>query len=216
MPDVMNLLRDLPRADGPADPALVAADVTRGHLAVRRRRQQRLGFTAAAVVAVAALSAGAFSVRSAGPEDAGPGASASALHLVAWTGGQPVGFEVAVVPQGWTIVSSTPYEFVVAPPGKETGVGPSAAPDQVFYDQRIAVYFTGGQGGPQDPAAQTVDINGREAKLGRFPAFPGTPPARWLIFPSDKGSVTVQVPDSTGLSTDQIVGFVRGITVTGS
>jgi hypothetical protein len=36
------------------------------------------------------------------------------------------------------------------------------------------------------------------------------------MFPSDKGTVMVQVPDSTGLSNDQIVSFAEGITVTGA
>jgi len=50
--------------------------------------------------------------------------------------------------------------------------------------------------------------------LGTFPKTTTSPGAHWLTFPSDHGTVVVQIPDSTGLTNDQILTFARGITVT--
>lgn len=226
MPDVMDILRNLPQAaasaDVPADQAVVAADVARGRRAVSRRRQKRIGFAAAAAAAVAAFAVGAGQFGTAvdnKPTAAGSsGVPAAGPQLVAYTGEQPAGFKVRTVPQGWTVISSNEFEFVVAPPGKETGGGPSAGPSTgpapVMYDDRIAVFMLGDSPVPKDSQSEKVDINGKEGRLGSFPKSRTSPDARWLMFPSDKGAVMVQVPDSTGLSNDQIVSFAEGITVT--
>jgi hypothetical protein len=229
MPDVIDVLHNLPRTttDAHPDASTVTADVARGHQAVNRRRQRRVGFTAAAVaaVAVAAIGAGHLGTPAATRSTAAGGASvpAPAVRLVAYTGGQPAGFTVSTVPDGWTVISSTAYDFVVAPPGKETGGGPSAGPSTgpapVFYDDRIAVYLQGGDGAPKllnEPPVQTVDINGNQGKLGSAPKHQGeASPTHILLYPSGKHTVVVQVPASTGLADDQIVAFARGITVTG-
>jgi hypothetical protein len=228
MPDVMDILRNLPQAaatpDVPADQAVVAADVARGHQAVSRRRQKRIGFAAAAVAAVAALAVGAGQLGPTADNQStvagSSGVNAAALQLVAYTGEQPAGFKVTTVPQGWTVISSNAFEFVVAPPGKETGGGPSAGPSTgpapVMYDDRIAVFMLGDSPPPKDSHSENVNINGKEGKLGTFPKGRTSPDARWLMFPSDKGTVMVQVPDSTGLTNDQIVSFAEGISVTGA
>jgi hypothetical protein len=80
MPDIVDMLQALPRAvtPGPAGPDLAAADVARGHRALRRRRRRRLA-GAAGTVAVAA--AAVVLVATAAPQPAAPAsapASASA------------------------------------------------------------------------------------------------------------------------------------------
>jgi hypothetical protein len=222
MPDIMTVLQNLPQATAPADEAVVAADVARGHRAVSRRRQQRIGFTAAAVAVVAGVAVGAGQLGSvptpATTATGGATATAAGLKMVAFTGDQPAGFKVTTVPDGWTVISSQPYEFVVAPPGRETGGGPSAGPSTgpapVFYDGRIAVYLQGDGPGPRASHTEKVDINGKQGTLGAFPKSSSGPDAHWLTFPSAHGTVVVQVPDSTGLSNDQILTFARGVTVT--
>jgi hypothetical protein len=225
MPDMMDVLNNLPQAAAPADQAVVAADVARGHRAVRRRRQKRIGFVAAGAAAVAAVALGVgplgTTVHHQPPSAKGSGVTTAAgIQLAAYSGEQPAGFQVTTVPAGWTVISSETYEFVVAPPGKETGGGPSTGPSPssgpapVFYDDRIAVYMLGDSPPPTDKHAEKVDINGAKGKLGSFPRSRTSPDSRWLTFPSKKGTVMVQVPDSTGLSHDQIVTFARGITVT--
>lgn len=216
MPDVTEILRNLPAQ--PADETVVAADVARGHRAVTRRRQQRIGFTAAAVAAVAALSVGAFtgSQTPAPPSVAGSQATAG-LSLVAYTGEQPAGFVVTTVPDGWTVISSNEYEFVVAPPGKEKEAAPSSSQAPVMYDDRIAVFMTGEIGPNEKLFVKTVDINGSEGRLYHFPADEqyGSPELDAVTFPSAKGRITVQVPASTGLSADQILHFTEGVSAAG-
>lgn len=221
MPDVIDILNNLPQNAAHPDADTVTADVARGHQAATRRRQKRIGF--AAVVAVGAGQLGT-PAPTRPTATGGAGVGTQAVRLVSYTGGQPDGFTVTTVPDGWTVISSTAYDFVVAPPGKETGGGPSAGPSTgpapVFYDDRIAVYLQGDDGPPKllnQPPVQTVDINGNKGKLGSAPKTPGeTTPSHILLYPSGKHTVVVQVPASTGLTDDQIVSFARGITVTGS
>jgi hypothetical protein len=79
MPDVIDMLQALPRAvtPGPAGPDLAAADVARGHRALRQRRRRRLaGATGAGAGAVAAAVLVATSVTA--PQPTARGASAGA------------------------------------------------------------------------------------------------------------------------------------------
>ncbi|TDB81937.1 hypothetical protein, partial [Micromonospora sp. KC721] len=128
MPDVMDVLRTLPHAVTPdqTSPDVVTADVARGHRALTRRRQRRLAFSGAAVALVATVALGAGQIGGTGGAPTrvaeGPGTSTntSRLQLVAYTGTQPVGFEVSTVPEGWKVVSSDKSSFIVTPPGGDT------------------------------------------------------------------------------------------------
>jgi hypothetical protein len=87
MPDIVDILQALPPAitPGPDDPDLAAADVARGHRALRQRRHRRLaGVTGtAAVVAVAAALAITSVPRSAAPIAAASHAPAATSPLMA-------------------------------------------------------------------------------------------------------------------------------------
>jgi hypothetical protein len=68
---------------------------------------------------------------------------------------------------------------------------------------------------PDNSPVTKVTINGRPGVLG-FP-YGGEGPARdrWLIFSDAKGhKILIQIPESLQLTTDQIVRFAQGITVT--
>lgn len=91
MPDIVDMLQALPHAvtPGPAGPGLAAADVERGHRALRRRRLRlagaagtvAAGATAAALVATSAL--GPVGPRATAPQaatPAKPAAQAPAVH----------------------------------------------------------------------------------------------------------------------------------------
>ncbi|MDT5033621.1 MAG: hypothetical protein QOC94_3792 [Actinoplanes sp.] len=229
MPDVIDILHNLPQATAAVrtDVSIVTADLARGHQAVTRRHRKRVGFAAAAVAAIAVVAVGAGQLGT--PANTRPTAAggssvpAPAVHLAAYAGDQPPGFIVTTVPDGWTVLSSNEGEFVVAPPGQETGggpsTGPSTGPQPVEYTDRIAVYLhNDAEPAPtlmKEPAVKTVDINGNKAKLGSAPKHQGeTSPTRMLLYRSGKNSVVVQVPASTGLDDDQIIFFARGITVT--
>ena len=67
MPDIADMLQALPNAvtPGPAGPDLAAADVARGHRALRQRRRRRLAGVAGtvAVAAVAVVLAATSALR---------------------------------------------------------------------------------------------------------------------------------------------------------
>ncbi|MFC8845637.1 MULTISPECIES: hypothetical protein [unclassified Micromonospora] len=221
MPDVMDVLRALPSAvtPDPTSPDLVAGDVARGHRALTRRRRQRFAWSsAAAVVAVAVVGAGQLggtTTTTTAAEGPVPTATqAMRLQLVAYTGAQPVGFEVSTVPEGWQVVSSDRSMFVVAPPGWQTA--PPAPGRAVSLQGQISVSLQSLSRLPEGTPVTQVDVNGRAGQLG-FPweAEGKLSDIRWLIFPDASGrKVLVQVPGALGLGDDQIVRFAEGVTVT--
>jgi hypothetical protein len=87
MPDVIDMLRALPPAvtPGPAGPDLAAADVARGHRALRQRRRRRLAGVAgtAAAGAVAVVLATTSAPQPAAPTAAATHAPAKASPLMA-------------------------------------------------------------------------------------------------------------------------------------
>ncbi|MDG4832014.1 hypothetical protein O7627_22285 [Solwaraspora sp. WMMD1047] len=220
MPDVVDVLRTLPQTVTPdrTSPEMVAADVARGQRALTRRRRQRFAFSGAAVAAVAAVAVGAGQLgQPAGAPTAGTtgtGPTAQTLRLVAYTGTQPVGFEVSTVPQGWQVISSDTSMFVVMPSGQDPA--PAAPGSAVSLRGRISVSLESLSRLPDDSPVTQVDINGRTGRLGSPWETPGEPSdTRWLIFPVASGQrVLVQVPGELGLRDDQIVRFAEGITVT--
>jgi hypothetical protein len=222
MPDVMDVLRTLPHTvtPGPATPHVVAADLARARRARtdRRRRRFTIAGATAATVAAVAVGAGQFG----GPGGAGTtvadgaGATTQTLRpkLVAYTGNQPVGFEVSTVPEGWHVTSSDTSMFVVTPPGQDTA--PPEPGRAVSLQGRISVSLQGLSRLPDGSPVTKVDINGRAGELGFAWETEGKlSDTRWLIFPDASGrKVLVQVPAELGLSDDQIVRFAKGITVT--
>jgi hypothetical protein len=137
MTDLKDLL-GLALDDGPA-PAHAGAlpgvddDLARGRRLRRRRTRGRMlgaGAVVAAVavaVAVPALTSGpnakptaaASQPATAGvPHSAPAGAShpaATGIRLVAYTGTQPPGYVVKVIPDNWVIQGSTPFALTIAP-----------------------------------------------------------------------------------------------------
>jgi hypothetical protein len=220
MPDLMDVLRNLPQAvdPGPADPDVVAADVARGHRAVTRRRVTLSG-AAVAVAAAVAVGAAQLGQQPGGPvTDAGRGGATvqqARLQLVAYAGEQPKGFQVTTVPAGWRVISDDASSFVVAPPGQDVS---RPEPGQAFsVADRIAVSLQGLTTFGQGQQLQTVDINGEQGRLGYAQESEGElSDTRWLMFPDASGRrVLVQVPASVDLTDDQLVSFARGISVTG-
>src|SRR5579859_507440 len=115
MPDVEDMLRSLPHAitPGPAGPDVAAADVARGRRALGQRHRRRIAGLGGAVAVVAGLAVAVSQPGARTPSAGTPTASTpsavtrtAAIQLTAYTGAQPVGFQVAAVPAGWTIVFS--------------------------------------------------------------------------------------------------------------
>jgi hypothetical protein len=139
MTDLKNLLElSLTNRPGlaPGDPVDPAGDLARGHQLLRRRRRAVLSACGAGAAGVAVV---ALVVANAGPSAAGHPAVAarpsgaahpsSAAHpsghplatvpasvaLVAYTGQQAPGYQVAKVPKGWVIQGGNPYVLTIAP-----------------------------------------------------------------------------------------------------
>jgi hypothetical protein len=105
-------------------------DLTRGRRLLRRRTRNRMLGASAAVAAVAVAVPALTSGPSAKPAAAasrpatagGSSAPASASHpaatgirLVSYTGAQPPGYVVKVIPDNWVIQGSTPFALTIAP-----------------------------------------------------------------------------------------------------
>src|SRR5690348_9947751 len=107
-------------------------DLTRGRRLLRRRTRNRMLGASAAVAAVAvavsvpALTSGpsakptaaAAQPATAGVSSAPAGAShpaATGIRLVSYTGAQPPGYVVKVIPDNWVIQGSTPFALTIAP-----------------------------------------------------------------------------------------------------
>lgn len=208
----MNDLKDLfelaltdggaPAGDGPADPA---ADLARGKKLLARRRRRRVFGAAAVTAAVAAgvVAAGVVATVPGGP--GGPGAPAG-IRLVAYSGAQPPGYTVTVIPAGWVIQGSNPFALVIAPAN-----APNSDPD-VFVGKLIVTQEAFDQAGSSAQGWSAVHVAGHvvyyAAQIGAGSQTAGLvieeAPGRWLL---------VQAPTSLGWTRQQMVRFGLGVTV---
>jgi hypothetical protein len=200
------------RGDVATDPA---ADLARGKKLLARRTSRRMLGGAAATAAVAAIAVGAVAVVPSGPgaKPSHPGVAAGQrtaarqptagrIRLVAYTGAQPPGYTVKVIPAGWVIQGSNPYALVIAPAN-----APNKDPD-VF----IGKLFVGqGAFDVSDSSAQgwaPVHVTGRTAYYSVQDSTAGLviemTPSDWL---------TVQAPTSLGWTKQQVIAFALGVTI---
>jgi hypothetical protein len=118
MTDLKNLLElSLTNRPGlaPGDPVDPAGDLARGRQLLRRRRRAVLSAGAAGAAGVAVV---ALVVANAGPSTAGHPSGhplTAAIALVAYTGQQAPGYQVAKVPEGWVIQGGDPFVLTIAP-----------------------------------------------------------------------------------------------------
>ncbi|MFJ2959945.1 hypothetical protein [Streptomyces sp. NPDC087270] len=224
MRDMAEMLSELRVADAsgaePVDPAVVEADVARGRRALVGRRRRLVG---SGVIAVAATAVMAVAVPMGGESGSGTQSRAQStaagrptsvtVELASYHGAQPAGFEVRTVPQGWKVVSSTPYAFLAVPPGTDTStIVARGTTAQVAFDRGIAVTLTGDAQFPANERPEKVNIDGRAGKLG----VTQDKQAMWLMWSDAAGHrLQVQVPDRLGLTKQQIVTFADGVTATG-
>jgi hypothetical protein len=213
MPEVVEMLRTLPRSVTPAPAGRddAAADLARGHRALARRRRQRLAGLAGGVAVVAGVAVTVTlpgqAGRNAAPATASAAGAHPAIQLAAYHGAQPAGFTVGTVPAGWRVVASDAYSFVLAPPG--TSTAPSADGQGVSFLGRIAVMLQGDSTVAPHAKVTAVTVNGHPGQLVRDVGTVG------LFYLDAHGhKVQVQVPAALGLSNAQIVRFAAGVTVT--
>ncbi|GAB7045249.1 hypothetical protein [Catenuloplanes indicus] len=221
MSDLRQYLDRIAGPEHPPAPAAVDADVARGRVALRRKRQVRglLG-GALALVAVGALGVAAVTVDA--PADPGgdrieaapviPRGTSSAVdttpgtpagvRLVAFAGDQPEGFTIDVVPEGWEIQSSVATTLLIAPIGL-----PDQDPNSFADKITISLQYEA----PDDrPPAEQLTVGGRPAVL-----WTSEDGVRTLFVRLDGGAyLNVQLWHNLRWGTATIAEFAAGITVT--
>jgi hypothetical protein len=222
MTDLKDLL-GLALDDGPAAAHAGALpgvhdDLARGRRLRRRRTRGRMLGASAAVAAVAvavavpALTAGpsakptaaASQPATAGvPHSAPAGAShpaAAGIRLVAYTGTQPPGYVVKVIPDNWVVQGSTPFALTIAPAN-------AANKDPDYFLGKLVVtqesFDTSGAQGwtsariPGHTAYYSVQDNTASLVIEQTAS-------RWLL---------VQAPTSLHWTEQQEVQFGLGVTI---
>jgi hypothetical protein len=220
MTDVRTLLS---QAAGTADVTddTVAADLVRARRGLRRRTALRVTGSVvtgtALVAAVVVVRSGAESRRPvaepphrpvvttpAAPRTttSAPATNLRAVTLVAYTGRQPSGYEVAYVPKGWEVQGANEFRLTIAPIGT-TDTHPDA-----FEGKLVVLLRSKDDTGP--PIGTPIPVGNGTGYLNR------TDPATAVLMFQDSAKhwVLVQVPRVLGWSDRDIARFGAGVEVT--
>jgi len=211
MMDLKDLLaRALDDQPAPADtPALADKsqdDLARGQRLLRRRRRRRQWLTASsaavAVVAVAVI------VPLATSGSRAPGAKATTgsrttmdqIKLVDYTGAQPPGYTVTMIPDDWVIQGSNPFALTIAP------ANASSKDPNVFVGKLVILQEAFDTSDTQ--GLKKTDVRGHTAYYqvedGTASLIIEQTPSRWL---------DVQAPTSLGWTEQEEAQFGAGITI---
>jgi hypothetical protein len=225
--------------DAPAGAADPAADLARGRkLLARRTRRRMLGgvaVTAAGVAAAAVVilpggagagpgptragaavgSRTAVGSRAAVGSPAAVGSRAAAkpttatVRLVAYTGAQPPGYTVRVIPAGWVIQGSNPFALVIAPAN-----APNKDPD-AFIGKLVVGQESFDPAGSSGQGWAPVPVAGHTAYYSVQDAG-GTETAGLVLKKTASDWLTIQAPTSLGWSRQQMIQFALGVTILGT
>jgi hypothetical protein len=214
--DAMKDLLELALADGhgpeieqAVDPA---ADVARGRRLLFRRRLAGVGGVAAAaavgvLVPVMLHGAGQPAAHqpptrpavSVTPVSKSPGS----IALVAFTGQQPPGYQVAEVPSGWVVQGGDQFALVIAPQGDpDTFINSFQGKLVVMLQSQDASAPTSGQSDPVNGHPGYLDVQG-DTQILTFQRADG----RWVV---------IQAPTSLGWDAAQLSQFASGVQVLGN
>jgi hypothetical protein len=194
-----------------ASAEVIAADLARGHRAVRRRRTVQVA--AGSVFTVAALAAAVAFTGTTPPDVAATppvAASAAALRLVDYRGEQPRFFTIDKVPEGFFVQKDYYGGLTIAPdsardPGPN--VDPSTSPiyDPNDFTGKIAIYLEQAAfRGPLD--GDKVTVAGKEAIVHPIGA---TTQLIIAVSPQVYATVQADVP----LTRDQLLELGAGLHV---
>jgi hypothetical protein len=226
MSDIEQVLARTGRSyDVPPSAEVVEADVRRGRSAVlRRRRRRTIGSSVASTAAVAAIVGAAIIVGGPGETGGAPATGPApapaqqpdsvqgkdrGVRLVAYTGEQPDGFFVDLVPEGWYIQDPEhgAYSLAIAEEGD------TSHPDD--YVGKLVVSLLSSSLPQELPdGGVPVEVNGQP---GVITDFDETTTAITLTYRYPDGRyVEVQAWSMAdlGWSNDQLVEFAEGVTVT--
>ena len=214
--DAMKDLLELALADGhgpeieqAVDPA---ADVARGRRLLFRRRLAGVGGVAAAAavgVLVPVMLHGAGHPAAHQPPTR-PSVSVTpvsksrgSIALVAFTGQQPPGYQVAEVPSGWVVQGGDQFALVIAPQGDpDTFINSYQGKLVVMLQSQDASAPTSGQSDPVNGHPGYLDVQG-DTQILTFQRADG----RWVV---------IQAPTSLGWDAAQLSQFASGVQVLGN
>ncbi|WP_258724623.1 hypothetical protein [Cellulomonas sp. NS3] len=202
MSDLTTLMtRATSAADTIPSAATLDDDLDRGRRA-RRRRTRLVG--SGVVGAFAVTAAVGASLTSTAP-------SAAAAELVAYTAGQPAGFTIAEVPEGWHVLSSDAGNLVLAD-GDDAGADPNS------FEGRIVASLVGQESVPSGIDARTFEVDGRDVLVYELLGADGEPDGALGVFaPEGDGDyLSVQLPPELHWTGDLAARFVEGLDVTES
>ncbi|MGQ0845389.1 MAG: hypothetical protein ACT4QF_14775 [Sporichthyaceae bacterium] len=187
-----------------AAPTVLDADVARGRHAVHVRRTRILG----AGLGLALLAGGvAFGVGQSGSAvqstvEAAPIVQTPTLAFVSYTGEQPAGFNVAIVPDGWSVDAVDEYSLTIVPPGLNTHPQSFTGKLLVSLESLDATETPGDR----------VDVGGQEGFLVRGYGGGDAGQLRWTDAKGNR--MYVQWPLDAKWSDREMADFAAGITVT--
>ena len=108
----------------------IAGDLARAHTALGRRRRTRAALAGTGLTLSLGAALGVAAVVGSGDDPTPPAAGVSdsdtavgegdSIDLVAYTGAQPDGFELAKVPEGYVLQGSDSFVLTLAAPGDDT------------------------------------------------------------------------------------------------
>lgn len=209
--DVLELALEEPATTGQiVDPA---GDVARGRALLRRRRLVGAGGVAAAatvgaLVPVILGAGGAPSQPITQPSH--PAVSTTpvnnghrSIKLVAFTGDQVPGYQVAEVPEGWVIQGGTAFALVIgAKDDPDTNVDSFTGKLVVMLQSRDASPPTSGQSDPVNGHPGFLDVQG-DTQILTFQRADG----RWVV---------IQAPTTLGWDAAKLAQFASGVQVLGN
>ena len=191
-----------------------AEDVARGRSLLRRRRLIGSGGVVAAAAVGAIVSAilgsggGVPSVAGSHPSHAAVSTTPvpnghGSIALVAFTGDQIPGYQVAEVPEGWVIQGGTPFALVIGAKGDpDTNVSSFTGKLVVMLQSRDASPPTSGQSDPVNGHPGFLDVQG-DTQILTFRRAD----SRWVV---------IQAPTSLGWDAAQLAQFASGVQVLGN
>lgn len=210
----MNDLTDrLTRLDGAAPSPTegdIAGDLARAHTALGRRRRTRAAVAGAGLTlsmgavlgVVVAVNAGDDPTPPlAGPSSSEPGRGQGSVDLVAYTGAQPDGFELAKVPEGYVLQGSDAFVLTLATPGDDS--------HPLNFEDKVVIMLESQDAAQQLGAGRDVTVNGEPGVLSGGAGEPRT-----LRYFQGDHLVMVQVWETIDLADEQIVELAEGVTVT--
>lgn len=205
MDDVRSLLERAAGPVAPVDDQTLDTDLARGRRALRRHRVRLVASPVLGAMVIAAVGYGVLAgdVPATDTPVAGADEEEVAVQLVTFTG-EVSGYEVAAVPDGWTVQGATPGYMTIAPKGADD-TDPSSFVGKLLVALR-SVDETG------TPAGEQVTVGGKTGHIDRTHA--GTT----VLIYTDRGGqeVRIQVPHQLGWGNEDVIAFAEGVVVTGA